>query len=200
MFIILISRYLIIRLPPAIAVQEPGYLLTIFLVTQVMTTNRLGRLPAIVLRVCSTIASRYQICLYLLLAFLSGAVLPIQASLNAQLARSLNSVPLAADISYLVGALALIALLATRDWSALSKAPRWSFIGGVLGAGYITSSTYFTALVGPTLTLGFVVCGQAIAGMVTDHFGWLGVPQHRLTRHRRFAIGLLLVALFFLAQ
>jgi transporter family-2 protein len=194
-----------IHSPPAIAVQEPGYLLTILLVTSVMATNRLGRLPTIVLRVGSTIASRCQIYLYLLLAFLSGAVLPIQASLNAQLARSLNSVPLAADISYLVGALALIALLATRqlshpDWSALSKAPRWSFLGGVLGAGYITSSTYFTALVGPTLTLGFVVCGQAIAGMVTDHFGWLGVPQHRLTRHRRFAIGLLLVALFFLAQ
>jgi transporter family-2 protein len=170
-----------------------------------MTTNRLSRLPAIMLRVRSKIASRCQIYLYLLLALLSGAVLPIQVSLNAQLARSLNSVALAADISYLVGALALIALLFTRqfgdpDWSALSKAPRWSFVGGVLGAGYITSSIYFTALLGPTLTLGFVTCGQAIAGMITDHFGWLGVPQHRMTRHRRFAIGLLLVALFFLAQ
>lgn len=170
-----------------------------------MTNTRFSRLPAIALRVSSTIAARCQICLYLLLALLSGALLPIQASMNAQLARSLNSVPLAADISYLVGALALITLLFTRqfgapDWSALSKAPRWSFVGGVLGAGYITSSTYFTALLGPTLTLGFVVCGQAIAGIITDHFGWLGVPQHRLTRHRRFAIGLLLIAVFFLAQ
>lgn len=170
-----------------------------------MIATRLGRLSAIAFRLFSTITSRCQIYLYLLLALLSGAILPMQASLNAQLARSLNSVPLAADISYLVGALALIALLMTRqfgtpDWSGLSKAPRWSFLGGVLGAGYITSSTYFTTLIGPTLTLGFVVCGQAIAGMITDHFGWLGVPQHRLTRHRRFAIGLLLVAVFFLAH
>ncbi|HEY9906724.1 MAG TPA: DMT family transporter [Thermosynechococcaceae cyanobacterium] len=144
-----------------------------------MITSRFSRLSAIILRIVSTIASRYQICLYLLLALLSGTVLPIQASLNAQLAHSLNSVPLAAGISYFVGALALIALLVTRrfgnpDWSALSKAPQWSFLGGVLGAGYITSSTYFTALLGPTLTLGFVVCGQAIAGIITDHFGWLG--------------------------
>ncbi len=170
-----------------------------------MITTHFGRLSAIVLRILLTISSRCQICLYLLLALLSGAVLPIQASLNAQLARSLNSVPLAADISYLVGALALTALLATQrfgdpDWSALSKAPRWSFLGGVLGAGYITSSTYFTAQVGPTLTLGFVVCGQAIAGIIVDHFGWLGVAQHRLTPYRRFAMGLLLVAVFFLAQ
>jgi transporter family-2 protein len=96
-----------------------------------MTSIRLSRLQAI--------ATRCQVCFYLVLSLLSGALLPIQASLNAQLARSLNSVPLAANISYLVGSLALIALLSTGrfcrpDWSALLKAPRWSLIGGVLGA------------------------------------------------------------------
>lgn len=162
-----------------------------------MTSIRLSRLQAI--------ATRCQVCFYLVLSLLSGALLPIQTSLNAQLARSLNSVPLAANISYLVGSLVLITLLLTGqfghpNWAALTKAPRWSLIGGVLGAWYIASSAYFTSILGTTLTLGFVVCGQAIAGMVTDHFGWLGMPQRRLTRHRRFAVGLLIVALFFLAQ
>ncbi|MBD2353137.1 DMT family transporter [Tolypothrix sp. FACHB-123] len=151
------------------------------------------------------IASRCQTSVYLLLALLSGAILPIQASLNAQLARSLDSIPLAADISYLVGALVLIALLSTRqfghpDWTALPKAPRWSLLGGVLGAWYIASSTYFVSVLGTALTLGFVVCGQAIAGIVTDNFGWLGVPQRRLTQNRRFAVGLLIVSIFFLSQ
>lgn len=150
-------------------------------------------------------AAEVQNFLYLLLALLSGALLPIQANLNAQLARSLDSVPLAVDISYFVGTSVLITLLATRkfgdpDWAALPKAPIWSLIGGVLGAWYIISSTYFISVLGTTLTLGFVVGGQAIAGLITDHFGWLGVPIHRLTRHRRFALGLLLVALFFLVQ
>lgn len=150
-------------------------------------------------------ASRCQICLYLLLALLSGSLLPIQASFNAQLARSLDSVPLAADISYLVGTAVLIALLLTRqfghpDWAALAKTPRWSLMGGVLGAWYIASSTYFISSLGTTLTLGLVVGGQAIAGIFTDHFGWLNVPQHRLTPYRRVAIGLLIVAIFFLIQ
>jgi len=148
---------------------------------------------------------RCQICLYLLLSLLSGALLPMQASMNAQLARSLASAPVAANISYLIGFLALAVLLLTQrfdhpDWFALAKAPRWSLTGGIFGAWYIASSAYFISTLGATLTLGFVVFGQAIAGMVADHFGWLGLPRHRLTSHRRFALGLFMVALFFLTR
>lgn len=86
------------------------------------------------------------------------------------------------------------------DWPALGKTPAWSLMGGVLGVWYITSSTHSISLLGTTLTLGLVVGGQAIVGIHTDHFGWLNVPQHHLTPHRRFAIKLLIIALFFLAQ
>jgi len=151
------------------------------------------------------IASRYQIYLYLLLALLSGVLLPIQATCNAQLARSLNSVPLAANISFIVGTLVLVLLIATQkfghpNWRAIAKAPKWSLIGGVLGTWYICSSTYFTSVLGTTLTLGLVVGGQSLVGIIVDHYGWLDLPKHPLTRNRRFAIGLLIVAIFFLAQ
>lgn len=148
---------------------------------------------------------RCQICLYLLLSLLSGALLPIQASINAQLARSLDSAPLAADVSYFVGLLALMALLLTGQFGhlegfSLRKAPQWSFSGGLFGAWYIASSAYFIQTLGATLTLGFVVGGQAIAGIIIDHWGGLGMPKHRLTRYRRIAVGLLAIAIFFLAQ
>lgn len=98
----------------------------------------------------------FQICLYLVLTLLSGALIPVQASLNAQLARSLGSVPLAANISYLVGSLSLIGVLGTGRfsrpaWSNLPKAPCWSLMDGLLGAWYIASNTYFTAVLGTTL-------------------------------------------------
>lgn len=152
-----------------------------------------------------TVASRYQSGWYLVLALLSGALLPIQASFNAQLARSLASVPFAADVSYLVGTIALMVVLLSGvmgrpDWSALPQAPRWSLMGGLFGTWYIASSAYFTTVLGTTLTLGFVVCGQAIAGLVVDHFGWLGVRQRRFNAPRRFAVGLLLVAIVLLVQ
>lgn len=148
--------------------------------------------------------SHSQGFLYLVLALFSGALLPVQVSLNAQLARSLNSVPLAAGISYLAGFIGLVALLSTGklghpNWSALPKTPPWSLMGGLFGAWYIASSAYFSSILGTTLTLGFVVCGQAIAGIIVDHFGWLGVQRRRLTPQRRLAVGLLIVAIFFLS-
>lgn len=132
-------------------------------------------------------------------------MLPIQASMNAQLARSLASAPLAANVSYLVGFLALLVLLLAQrfdhpDWMALPKVPYWSLTGGVFGVWYITSSAYLISTLGATLTLGLVVFGQAIAGIIADHFGWMGLPQHRLSPYRRIAIGLFVVALFFLVQ
>lgn len=60
--------------------------------------------------------------IYVLLALLNGAVLPIQSNLNAQLGRSLNSVPLAADISYFIGSIALMSLLCT-GWFGAIKYP-----------------------------------------------------------------------------
>lgn len=151
------------------------------------------------------VASRCQMCLFLALALASGALLPIQANLNAQLARSLDSVPLAADISYLTGTVVLVVLLVSGRfepprWAALGEAPRWSFVGGVLGAWYVSSSTYFISILGTALTLGLVVGGQAIVGVVTDHHGWLNLPRHRLTPYRRVALGLLAIALFLLTQ
>ena len=146
-----------------------------------------------------------QICFYLLLSLLSGALLPIQASINAQLARSLTSAVLAANVSYFIGFLVLATLLLSHRfdppaWFALPKAPHWSLSGGVFGAWYVVSSAYFIPMLGATSMLGLVVFGQAIAGIVADHFGWLGLPQNRLTRYRRIAIGLLTVAIFFLIQ
>lgn len=142
---------------------------------------------------------------YLMVALLSGAILPIQASINAQLARTVDSIALATNISYLVGVISLIGLLIIApfehpDWKSLGKVPLWGFIGGIVGIWYIASSTHFTGILGPTLTLGFVVCGQAFTGIVTDHFGWLGIPRRRLTHNRRLAMGLLIAAMLILAQ
>ncbi len=146
-----------------------------------------------------------QRCLYVLLSLLAGALLPVQASMNAHLARSLHSAPVAGAVSYGIGALVLVGLLLTRhfghlSWGMVTQAPHWSLTGGVFGTWYIVSSAYFVPSLGTTLTLGLVVGGQAIAGMITDHFGWLGMTRNRLTPHRRLAIGLLITSLFLLSH
>jgi transporter family-2 protein len=139
------------------------------------------------------------------MALLAGALLPVQAAMNAQVARSLQSVPLAALLSYLLGSFTLIGLLLSRltpapDWRAIRTAPRWSLLAGVLGVWYIVSSTLVLPRLGATLTLGLVVAGQAVAGLVMDHHGWLGVRRQRLGARGYAALALFLAAMALLTQ
>ena len=77
----------------------------------------------------------------LLLALLAGAVVPLQASFNAALARHAGRVEWAAFASFVVGTTSLGLWLVARraalpDPSALARAPWWAWAGGLLGAFY----------------------------------------------------------------
>ena len=78
----------------------------------------------------------------LLLAALAGALLPVQAGVNAQLRTTLGD-PLAATLtSFLIGSLALgLVTLGARIplhlGQTLGRTPWWHWTGGLLGAVYV---------------------------------------------------------------
>ena len=77
--------------------------------------------------------------LYLLFAAAAGAVLPVQAGVNAQLARFVGGPVRASFVSFLVGTIALVVLSAAilkplPSASKLGSAPWWVWVGGLLGA------------------------------------------------------------------
>jgi transporter family-2 protein len=82
----------------------------------------------------------------LVLALVAGAGLPVQAGLNAALARQAGRADWAAFVSFGVGTLALGAWLAASRatipaGAALARAPWWAWAGGVLGAFYVSTIT-----------------------------------------------------------
>jgi hypothetical protein len=80
--------------------------------------------------------------LFLLLAVLAGAMLPVQTGVNVQL-RGLLGQPLAAAlVSFLVGTLGLAAVVALLRvpvpvGAAWGRSAWWHWSGGLLGAAYI---------------------------------------------------------------
>src|SRR5688572_20542744 len=98
---------------------------------------------------------------WILLAFLSGAFLPIQAGLNTKLGKAVESPVYAALISFVVGTLALLLyVLLTRQslsWEGLKAAPVHVWLGGILGAIYITVVVLAFPQLGPGLTFGLIV-------------------------------------------
>lgn len=120
--------------------------------------------------------------LWIVMAFLAGAFLPIQAGLNNKLAKTGGSPVHASMISFAVGVVALIVyiLLTSQNvsWKGIRDAPTYAWAGGILGAFYVTVIVLAFPKIGPGFTFGLVVAGQLLISMLIEHFQLLGAqPQ-----------------------
>jgi bacterial/archaeal transporter family-2 protein len=134
--------------------------------------------------------------LYLLFAFVAGAMIPFQAGVNAQLATWLHSPIRAAFVSFLIGMIGLLVLAALvfRPYPSahrLGDAPWWVWIGGLLGAFYVAGSIVTAPKLGAATLIALVVAGQTVASLLVDQFGWVGFAERHVTPGR--LAGMLLV-------
>ena len=129
-------------------------------------------------------------------ALVIGAMLPLQALLNARLGQATHGPLLAATVSFAVGGTLLVAvLLATRTplpGAVMAAAvPWWAWLGGVLGAMYVVGATLLVPRLGAAGLVCLLVLGQMIGSVLLDHFGVLGMPRPADALR---VVGLLLVA------
>ena len=139
---------------------------------------------------------------YVLFGLAAGAMLPFQAGINAQLASWLGSPIRAALVSFVVGTIVLVAvwLLLARGWASTEKmqdAPWWVWIGGALGAFYVTGSIVTAPKLGAVVLIGVILAGQALASLAVDHFGMVGFQQHPATLGRLAGIALIALGVLF---
>lgn len=132
---------------------------------------------------------------FILLALLGGAILPLQALINARLGAGLGGPIWAAMLSFLIGTITLVALLlALRapmpGLQATAGLPWWVWTGGVLGAIYVSSVIIAVPALGATALVAFVILGQLLAATLLDHYGVLGVVR---TINPARAMGVLLL-------
>ena len=135
--------------------------------------------------------------LYVPLAVVAGAALPIQFSINAQLRGWLSgSAVVAATVSFLVGtvALAVTCLVLREPWPGgeVGRVPAWVWTGGLIGAFYVVSSIVLLPRLGAAATVAFILGGQIAASLVLDQFGLLHVEKHAVSPGR--AVGAALIA------
>ena len=109
----------------------------------------------------------------LLIVLLSGAVLAIQAPLNATLSRAIGGPVNAALASFLVGTVALAAVVlvgrSSPDVAALKALPWWAWAGGLCGAIFVSGAAYAAPL---------------------DHYGAFGITRQAITGGRVLGVAL----------
>jgi transporter family-2 protein len=131
--------------------------------------------------------------LLVLFAIVAGAFLPLQAGINRRLAEYVGGAVRASMISFFVGAFVLLAvtLLFTRGGARPGDAPSWAWVGGALGAFYVTSTVVAPGRMGVAAYFGILVAAQLVMSVVADQFGWLGFEQHAVTPLRAVGVALL---------
>jgi transporter family-2 protein len=114
----------------------------------------------------------------------AGASAVLQQAVVAQLRMGLGSTAWAVFVSYVGGTLAMaLVVLAMREPLVLSGAgrvPWFAWAGGVFGVVYIVIAILLLPRLGAATVLALIVAGQMLAGIVFDHFGLFGLPQHSI--------------------
>ncbi|HOY15229.1 MAG TPA: DMT family transporter [Saprospiraceae bacterium] len=120
--------------------------------------------------------------LWIFLAFVSGAFLPIQAGLNSRLGKNIESPVFASFFSFLVGSIGLVTyILLTKQTISipgLKETPWQVWLGGLLGAFYVTVIILAFPKLGPGLTFGLVVAGQMIFSILLEHYNIMVAQQN----------------------
>lgn len=135
--------------------------------------------------------------LIVVLVSLVGLGVAAQAAINAKLGSALQAPVGSALWNFALGTVVLGLLLLSGVFnrpspSGLLAAPWWAYLGGILGATFVTTTILAVPRVGTAVTLGSIICGQLIGALLIDTFGWLGVRPIPLNLWRVAGIGFLI--------
>jgi transporter family-2 protein len=132
----------------------------------------------------------------ILLVFIAGGAVSLQAPTNAILARAGGSPILAALISFMVGTVALaIVWLASGNRpgsAAFGGLPWYAWIGGLYGAMFVTVAAYAAPKIGLASLITIGIAGQIAMALLLDHLGALGLQREPINAGRVIGAALVL--------
>ncbi|GAC1445085.1 MAG: hypothetical protein NVSMB55_24070 [Mycobacteriales bacterium] len=132
-------------------------------------------------------------------AVICGALVAVQARVNAGLAEELDDALLAAVVSFVTGLVVVLAVVLVRSssrrcWRRVSGVPWWSRLGGLGGASLVAVGAFAAPRIGVALLTVGLVAGQTSGGLLVDRAGLGPGGRHALTAPRVGGALLCLVA------
>lgn len=146
-----------------------------------------------------------MIFILILLAVFIGALMPVQAGINAEFTRFLKHPYLVPIVSLIVGSIGLSFLLflqgiSMNDVKRLGEAPPYMFLGGILSAIFVTAAMYFIPKMGATTMIAAYVTGQLLMSVVIDHYGLMNLTPQPVSATRILGVILLFAGLFLVVK
>jgi bacterial/archaeal transporter family-2 protein len=142
--------------------------------------------------------------IWIALVALAGAMLPLQAGLNARIGTIIESPIHASLISFFVGSIGILAYIITTKQSAqlseIRNIPPHAWASGLFGAFYVTVVILAFPRLGAALTFGLVVAGQLLLSVGLDHFKILVVHQQPFSAWRFLGISLIVLGVIIIRK
>jgi transporter family-2 protein len=141
---------------------------------------------------------------FLGLALVTGALIPIQAATNARFSKSIGSPIITGLMVFTVGLIGmllfvLISRTAFPMRQQLASAPVTGYLGGIIVATYVVMITVLVPRIGVGAAIGLIVTGQIICAVTIDHFGLFNVAVRSISV-TRFTGMLLMIAGIYLVM
>lgn len=140
----------------------------------------------------------------LVAAFVSGALVALQAPTNAMLSRAVGSPVNAALVSFAVGLAALIVValsLGVRPGGGEVRALPWyAWTGGLYGAIFVAVAAFAAPRLGITFFLTVAIAGQLAMALFLDRAGAFGLPVQEIGWQRIAGVLLVLAGAWLVQQ
>ena len=136
------------------------------------------------------------------LAIFAGFSNAFQAPVNAALGRFVGVVE-SSFISFTVGTLSLLLVSLFIGKGSILKvvdAPPNLWIGGFLGAFFVTVALFVVPKIGAAVMIASVITGQMTAALIIDQIGLLGIPKNPIDLYRIGGLACLAVGIRLLAK
>jgi bacterial/archaeal transporter family-2 protein len=124
---------------------------------------------------------------FMILTFFIGAIIPVQAILNARLGKQIGGSLMGAFMSFFTGTIVLLVLNLIVNGHAIFNlrqsvgGPWYIWLGGLIGAIFVGYITWINQQQGVALTFALVVSGQIFISLLIDQFGLFGSAIRTIT-------------------
>ncbi|MBV9963766.1 MAG: DMT family transporter [Parafilimonas sp.] len=134
----------------------------------------------------------------MIITFFVGAIIPVQAILNARLGRQIGGSLMGAFMSFFTGTIALFILNlivsnhAMMNLKQTAGAPWFIWLGGLIGAIFVGYITWVNQQQGVALTFALVVAGQIFISLLIDQYGLFGSAIRTITLEKIIGAALII--------
>lgn len=138
---------------------------------------------------------------FMMLSFIAGVAIVLQANINAHLGELLASSFFATFFAFLGSVLLAFPLIFLSKTypsiDAIKSVPTYLWIiGPILGTFALTSFYYVIPKIGVLQMISYSLCGQLMFSSLSSHFGWFGMPISLITMSKFIGILTLMVSIF----